>query len=160
MNDQAETASSGQVLTFQMHRVRKGMHVELAEGPAQEAAGTPMASNPPARAAVMLALAHKIQQAIDQGRIKDQAEAARRLGFTRARITQVMRLTLMPVKEQERVLGAQACRYAGIDSIMERWAQSHEPEKQLAEESNTVQACVLKLSGNLPLTTGKLNLRA
>ena len=36
----------------------------------------------PARLAIMLALAHKIQQAIDCGAGRDRAEVARRLGIT------------------------------------------------------------------------------
>ncbi len=59
----------------------------------------------PNRLAIMLALAHKIQQAIDSGKVADRAEVARRLGVTRARVTQIMNLTLLPVAEQERVLG-------------------------------------------------------
>jgi hypothetical protein len=43
--------------------------------------------------ASMLALAHQIQGAIDRGELADQAEAARRLGLTRARLTQVIDLT-------------------------------------------------------------------
>ena len=43
----------------------------------------------------MLALAHKIQQAIDGGVVRDRAEVARRLGLTRARVTQLLDLALL-----------------------------------------------------------------
>ena len=62
----------------------------------------------PARVAVMLALAHKIQQAIDRGDVPDRAEAARRLGLTRARVSQLMNLTLLAPDIQEALLGLEA----------------------------------------------------
>jgi hypothetical protein len=52
----------------------------------------------------MLALAHKIQQAIDHGVVRDRAEVASRLGLTRARLTQPMDLTLLAPDIQERIL--------------------------------------------------------
>ena len=58
----------------------------------------------PARVAVMLALAHKIQEAIDRGVVQDQAEAARRLGVSRARLTQLLDLTLLAPGIQEELL--------------------------------------------------------
>jgi len=56
----------------------------------------------------MLALAHKLQQAIDQGKVKDGAEVARRLGVSRARVAQVLGLALLPLADQERVLWLEA----------------------------------------------------
>ena len=58
----------------------------------------------PSRAARMLALAHHIERQIDDGAIPDYAAAARALGLTRARITQVMNLLLLAPEVQERVL--------------------------------------------------------
>ena len=54
----------------------------------------------------MLALAHKIQQAIDRGVVNDRAEVARRLGLTRARVTQLLDLPLLSSDIQERILFA------------------------------------------------------
>jgi len=56
----------------------------------------------------MLALAHKIQQAIDRGAIRDRAEVARRLGLTRARVTQLLDLTLLALDIQEQILFAES----------------------------------------------------
>jgi ParB-like chromosome segregation protein Spo0J len=56
----------------------------------------------------MLALAHKIQQAIDRGAVHNRAEVARRLGLTRARVTQLLDLTLLASDIQERILFAEA----------------------------------------------------
>lgn len=51
-----------------------------------------------------LALAHKMQAMIDVGEVADQAELARVFGFTRARVSQIMDLTLLAPDVQERVL--------------------------------------------------------
>jgi hypothetical protein len=58
----------------------------------------------PARIAVTLALAHTIQRAIDRGEFRDQAEAARRLGVTRARMTQILDITNLAPDVQEEIL--------------------------------------------------------
>ena len=62
----------------------------------------------PARVALMLALAWKIREAIDDGVVESQAEVAERLGLTRARVTQLLNLTLLPVPVQEEVLFLEA----------------------------------------------------
>jgi hypothetical protein len=94
----ASAVSGTQVVTGELHRVRRGHKNEFsAELP-------PEPSRRPARIAVTLALAHMIQRAIDRGEIRDQAEAARRLGVTRARMTQILDLTLLAPDLQERVL--------------------------------------------------------
>ena len=51
-----------------------------------------------------LALAHYVERCIADGALLDYADAARRLGVTRARICQIMNLTLLPVRVQEDVL--------------------------------------------------------
>lgn len=93
------------VFKASFHRKRKGCSVTLLRGPPPKR-GPPIRR--PARVAITLALAHKIEQAIREGKLKDRADAARRLGFTRARITQICNLTLLPVSEQERILFLEA----------------------------------------------------
>jgi ParB-like chromosome segregation protein Spo0J len=66
----------------------------------------------------MLALAHKLQQAIDRGDLRDQADAARRLGFNRARITQLFDLTLLAPDIQEQLLAFESVD--GVEPITER----------------------------------------
>lgn len=61
------------------------------------------------RKARRLALAYLIERRIDAGSLRDYAEAAERLGLTRARLTQVMDLLLLPSCEQERLLLAGGC---------------------------------------------------
>ncbi len=60
--------------------------------------------NAPSPAALMLVLAHHIQRSIDAGEICDQAEAARRFGITRARLTQILDLLLLSSPIQQRIL--------------------------------------------------------
>ena len=64
------------VVTGELHRVQRGRR----KGFVQEA--PPARLRRPARVAVMLALAHQIQRAIDRGELPDQAAVARRLGLT------------------------------------------------------------------------------
>ena len=51
-----------------------------------------------------LALANYVERCIEAGVIDSYTEAARKLGITRARMTQVMDLLLLPVVEQEALL--------------------------------------------------------
>ena len=63
----------------------------------------------PTRLARQLALAHRIEQAIDDGTLEDYADAARRFGITRARMSQIARLIMLPIEVQRSVLlGASA----------------------------------------------------
>jgi len=76
----------------------------------------------PARVAQLLALAHKIQDAIDRGVVLDRATVARRLGFTRARVTQLLDLTLLAPDIQERLLELEAVD--GVEPMAERSLRS------------------------------------
>ena len=55
----------------------------------------------PSRAARMLALAHYIERQIEDRAIPDYAAAARALGVTRARLTQIMNLLLLAPEIQK-----------------------------------------------------------
>jgi len=56
----------------------------------------------------MLAFAHGLGAAIERGDFRDQADAARHFELTRARITQLMNLTLLAPDIQEQVLFLEA----------------------------------------------------
>ena len=56
------------------------------------------------RVARLLAHAHKIDGMIQRGELRDLADAARHLGLTRARVTQVVSLLLLAPEIQEAVL--------------------------------------------------------
>ncbi len=62
----------------------------------------------PAKVARMLALAHRIRWAIDRGEMPDAATAARRLGLTRARVSQLLGLCFLAPSVQETILGLEA----------------------------------------------------
>ena len=72
----------------------------------------------PAKVARILALAHHIQNAIDRGVVADRAAVARKLGFTRARITQLLDLLLLAPDIQARVLELEAVD--GVEPVSER----------------------------------------
>ncbi len=79
----------------------------------------------PSRAAQMLALAHHIERQIDAGAMPDYAAAARALGLTRARLTQVMNLLLLAPEIQERILsGAMPGTERGLRAVVREpnWA--------------------------------------
>ncbi len=69
-----------------------------------------------------LALAHKIDRQIREGHIRDLADAARRLGLTRARVTQITNLLLLAPAIQEAVLDLPHVEQ-GRDLITERSLQ-------------------------------------
>lgn len=90
------------VLGGELHRVRHGRRTRFSTGPLQSP------SERPARVAVTLALAHKIRQGILSGDVRDQVDAARRLGLTRARLSQILDLTNLAPDLQEEILFLEA----------------------------------------------------
>ena len=58
----------------------------------------------PSRAARVLGLAHHIERLVDAGQLRDYAEAAKDLGVTRARISQVVAMLGLSPAIQERIL--------------------------------------------------------
>jgi hypothetical protein len=86
----------------------------------------------------MLALAHHVEAAIGQGRLKSAADMAYQLGFTRARMTHLLDLLLLAPDLQEEVLfleavdgqeplserGLRAIAHAGAWKVQrERWRE-------------------------------------
>jgi hypothetical protein len=72
----------------------------------------------PAKVAQQLALAHHLQAAIERGLVADQAALARKLGLTRARITQLFDLLMLAADLQEQVLALEAVD--GAEPMAER----------------------------------------
>ena len=58
----------------------------------------------PTKAALLLALAHHWEQLVREGAVRDYADIARLTGLTRARVTQIMNLTLLGPNLQEELL--------------------------------------------------------
>ena len=103
------------IFTGNLFRVRQGNGWTFTEEP------PPPPREPvrrPARIAQMLALAHRLQAAIDQGEYQDRADLARQLGFSRARVTQLLDLLLLAPAIQERVLDMEAVD--GVEPLSER----------------------------------------
>lgn len=107
MNETKPTDAPPGVRIFEgkLHRAQRGYGKTFVEGPPQP---PPEPVRRPVRVAVMLALAHKIEDTIDRGVVRDRAEVARRLGLTRARLTQLMDLTLLAPDIQEQILFLEA----------------------------------------------------
>jgi len=93
----------------------KGRSVTLAETPPPP---KPEPVRRPANVAQQLALAHHLQAAIDRGAIADRAAVARKLGLTRARVTQLLDLLLLAPDLQDAVLALDAVD--GAEPMAER----------------------------------------
>ena len=61
---------------------------------------------PPSRLARHLALAYAIDRAIEAGDVESYADAARRLGVSRARVSQIMNHMILPTPKREAILMA------------------------------------------------------
>lgn len=93
------------VFTGQLFRRRRGQLYRFTDKPPEP---SPEPVRRPARVAQMLAFAHGLQAAIDRAEFRDQAAAARHFQLTRARVTQLMNLTLLAPDIQEQVLFLEA----------------------------------------------------
>jgi hypothetical protein len=96
--------------------------ISRRRGDAKEVAFAPQAKRKeklrPLRVARMLALAHECEALITARVVADRAELAGVLGFTRARVTQLMDLTLLAPDIQEEILVAEV--EPGRDVVTER----------------------------------------
>ena len=109
-----ETPSDRHILTGTLFR-RRSSRVTLAETPPPP---KPEPVRRPAKVARMLALAHHLQGAIDRGLVADRAAVARKLGLTRARVTQLLDLLLLAPDLQQAVLCLEAVD--GAEPMSER----------------------------------------
>lgn len=123
--------ASSLVFTSHFFRARKGADVVFSQEPPPP---PPETVRRPARVARMLALAHRLQRAIDRGEIQDRATLARQYGLTRARVTQLLNLTLLAPDIQEQVLALEAVD--GLEPTSERalrevsWAMEWEEQRR------------------------------
>jgi predicted XRE-type DNA-binding protein len=144
MSASSSATSSALMVSGKLHLVRKGHAKRFVGTP-------PVAPEParrPARLAVMLALAHKIQQAIDRGAVRDRAEVARRLGLTRARVTQLMDLMLLAPDIQELILFAESVD--GVEPMIERTVRAVVCSMSWGEQRPSQRYCGRSLSARSP----------
>ena len=100
MTTNTSTAGAGLTVAGTIHFARRGRAKELRVGPTPAA---PVPGRVP-RVARLMALALKFDRLIREGAVADQAELARLGHVTRARLTQVMNLTLLAPHIQESLL--------------------------------------------------------
>jgi hypothetical protein len=99
MSTTTTDGAGGLTVSGAFHVARRGKRTELRSGPA---ADVPKGRVP--RVARLMALALKFEGLIRAGAVADQAELARLGHVTRARLTQIMNLTLLAPDLQEKVL--------------------------------------------------------
>ncbi len=115
--EEPEKKPSDRIVLKGMLFRRQGRRVELSDTPpSPPGPRTPIRR--PAKVARMLALAHHLQRTIDNGLVADRAAVARKLGLTRARVTQLLDLLLLAPRIQAAVLTLEAVD--GVEPICER----------------------------------------
>ena len=103
------------IIRGNLFRIRDGHRFRFTQQPP---APTPEPVRRPAHVARMLAFAHRLQAAIDRGDYRDRADLARSLGLSRARVTQLLDLTLLAPDIQEHIFFSEAID--GAEPISER----------------------------------------
>jgi hypothetical protein len=114
MNENA-AKTDYQVIEQPLFRRRRSRSVAFNQTPSPP---MPEPVRRPAHVARQLALAHHLQAAIDRGAVLDQASLARKLGLTRARVTQLFDLLMLAADLQEQVLALEAVD--GAEPMAER----------------------------------------
>jgi hypothetical protein len=104
-HDHQDAPEGARIFTGQLFRIREGHRWAFTEAAPES---PPIPAYRPARVAQMLALAHRLEPGIERGDYRDRADVARQLGFTRARVTQLLDLTLLAPDIQEQILNLEA----------------------------------------------------
>jgi len=91
-------------MASKLSRARRSRKLATSNDGTDQAVPT---AKPVTKLARMLALAHYIERAIERGVIKGNSDAARVLGLSRARLTQVMNLLLLAPEVQARILAGE-----------------------------------------------------
>lgn len=109
------------------------------------------ATHRPAQVAQMLAFAHGLNEAIDRGQWVDQSDAAGHFGLSRARISQLLRLTYLAPDIQETILHLEAID--GLEPMSGRavlaisrsisWVEQRAQWIQLMEEISEIESALV-----------------
>lgn len=75
----------------------------------------------PSKLAITLSIAHYLEEQIENGRIENRADIARRLGLSRARVTQILTLRWLAPDLQAEILFTEAVD--GIEPFSQRVAR-------------------------------------
>lgn len=106
MTDHVQPATL--TLSAPLYRHRAGPRTALTTNAAPPAPRRPKPPKPtpsgPSRLAYMLALAHKWTGMLDSGEVESQSALAAMYGLTRARVTQILDLAVLPVEVQSRTI--------------------------------------------------------
>lgn len=117
MTENTERALPGSVVVA-TYRVRRAAgRVEFSRNPAPPPPVVPRSR--PAEVACMLALAHHLEEAIEQGKFRNRIDVARRLGIVDSRVTQILSLCHLAPDIQEDVLFFEVTRGADLFSETE-----------------------------------------
>ena len=115
---QVETRDGRRVVTGHLFRVSSASGVRFSTEAPPPPPPPPPTVRRPSRLARMLAFAHGVEAAIHRGEYRDRAGAARKLGLTRARLTQLLDLALLAPDIQEQILFSEAVD--GVEPFTER----------------------------------------
>jgi len=147
--EEDRTASGQRIFTGQLFRGRDRHGWGFSE---EAPAPSPDPVRRPARVAQMLALAHRLQAEIDRGDFRDRADLARQLGFTRARISQLLDLLMLAPDLQERILNLEAGD--GVEPLSERslrgvvklegWSEQRRVWERFETPVNAPSKCVCR----------------
>lgn len=99
--NEKHTAESGVTLKFDAGKLPKTGKRKARDG---DHSGQNRDTGRVPRISRLMALAIHLQKLIDNGAVRDYAEIARITGLTRARVTQIMNLTLLAPEIQEQIL--------------------------------------------------------
>ena len=118
----------------------------VGRSPTRPRSRRPRRSAAPPESAETLALAHRLEAAIERGDYRDRADVARQLGFTRARVTQILDLALLAPDIQEEIAlleavdGVQPLTERGLRDIVrhESWAEQRRACARLFESALAV----------------------
>ena len=86
---------------------QKGLRVEFSVPQSHkrlEEAPAALVKDPVPRIARLLALAHRWEGMVRRGEVKDYADIARRMGLSRARVTQICNLILLSPEIQDQLM--------------------------------------------------------